>query len=69
MRKTIGDTGTKVSRGRPLGIVSEAYRGRAARAGKQGGFEPFNCRDNVGIRVKAHQTRPETTSSNSFLPV
>lgn len=56
------------SRGKPLRAVSEAYRGRAARAPKQGGLDPFNCRDNVGIRVKTHQTRPETTSSKSFLP-
>lgn len=44
------------SRGKPLRAVSEAYRSRAARTPKQGEFDPFNCRDNVGIRVKTHQT-------------
>lgn len=44
------------SRGKPLRAVSEAYRSAAARTPKQGGLDPFNCRDNVGIRVKTHQT-------------
>lgn len=44
------------SRGKPLRAVSEAYRSCAARTPKQGGLDPFNCRDNVGIRVKTHQT-------------
>lgn len=44
------------SRGKPLRAVSEAYRSCAARTRKQGGPDPFNCRDNVGIRVKTHQT-------------
>lgn len=44
------------SRGKPLRAVSEAYHSCAARTPKQGGLDPFNCRDNVGIRVKTHQT-------------
>jgi len=44
------------SRGKPLRAVSEAYRSRAARKPKQEKLDSFNCRDNVGIRVKTHQT-------------
>jgi len=44
------------SRGKPLRAVSEAYHSRAARKPKQEKLDPFNCRDNVGIRVKTHQT-------------
>jgi len=54
------------SRGKPLRAVSEAYRSCAARTPKQGGLDPFNCRDNVGIRVKTHQTSARNDHVQEF---